>query len=86
MLRIRFVAPLALLAGCASTPHLDAAFGDAVRAAVASQVADPAAVRNTRPVNGVDAGAARGAQERYERSYKEPQQQLATPSAMVTER
>jgi uncharacterized lipoprotein YajG len=72
-----------LLPGCASTPHADASFGDAVRAAVAAQVADPAAAANTSPVSGLDGRAARAAQERYERSYKQPQQEMAVPSAIV---
>jgi type IV pilus biogenesis protein CpaD/CtpE len=71
------------LAGCASTPRADASFGDAVRAAVASQVANPEAVRNTSPVSGVDGRAARAAQERYEHSYKQPQQEMTAPSGMV---
>jgi type IV pilus biogenesis protein CpaD/CtpE len=81
----RLAALLALLwlAGCASTPRADATFGDSVRAALASQVANPAALRNTDPVSGIDGRAARAAQERYERSYKQPQQDLAPPSGMV---
>jgi hypothetical protein len=80
------VAPmLALLAGCSSAPRFEAGFGDSVRAAVAAQVANPAAVQNTDPVNGLEGRAARGAQERYEHSYKQ-QKELARPAAIVTTR
>ena len=59
-----------LLSACATTPHADARFGQSVRATFASQVAQPAAVRNADPVTGVDGRAALGAQERYERSFE----------------
>ena len=59
-----------LLSGCAATtPQNDVRFGQSVRATLASQVADPAAVRNTKPVNGIDGRAARAALQRYEHSF-----------------
>ena len=62
-----------LAAGCvAPSPHVDRQFGQAVRAAVAQQTADPAAVRNTNPVSGMDGPAARAAQGKYEASFATP--------------
>ena len=64
---------LATLAGCAATsPAYDSGFGSAVRASVAYQVVDPAAVANTNPVVGIDANAALGAQLQYEKSFASP--------------
>ena len=55
-LRVLTPAALALLlsACAATTPQADARFGQSVRATLASQVAQPAAVRNANPVSGVD--------------------------------
>lgn len=62
-----------LLPACAATtPYWDGRFGDSVRATMAAQVADPAAVRNTDPVKGIDGRAARAANDRYERSFAQP--------------
>ncbi len=67
------------LAGCApTTPQWDSNFGNSVRASVAAQVADPAAVNNTRSVNGIDGTAARATQKAYERSFLTPA--TASPS------
>lgn len=71
------VARLALLAavlgGCAPVaPHYESSFGNAVRAAVAAQVADPLAVRNPNPVAGLDGRSAQAAQQQYEASFKTP--------------
>ncbi|MES2297144.1 MAG: hypothetical protein V4582_08880 [Pseudomonadota bacterium] len=61
------------LAGCAgTTPHWDAHFGQALRQAQASQIANAGAPANLDPVAGIDGQAARAAQERYERSFREP--------------
>ncbi|MFB9244896.1 hypothetical protein IV454_09235 [Massilia antarctica] len=60
------------LGGCSSTPRWDARFGQAVRSALAAQVIDPAAVRNTRPVTGLDGKTAAAAQERYQHSAEAP--------------
>jgi starvation-inducible outer membrane lipoprotein len=58
-----------LLSACSTTPKADAHFGQSVRATLLSQVANPAAVRNDTPVNGMDGRAARAAQEQYEKSF-----------------
>lgn len=84
---IRLLTPAVLallLSACAvSAPQADARFGQSVRATLAWQVAQPAAVRNANPVNGVDGQAARGAQERYERSFAKPEAPPAPPSVVV---
>jgi type IV pilus biogenesis protein CpaD/CtpE len=76
-LRIRIqlgaLAALALSGCAATTPNWDRQFGNAVRATLASQVADPAAARNTNPVSGIDGRAARASQEHYARSFAQPQ-------------
>lgn len=84
-LRIRHFAllPVLLLAACASTPRWDSQAGDAVRATLAAQVANPAAAQNSDPVNGIDGRAAKAAQERYEHSYKNAQEQTGAGSAMI---
>jgi outer membrane murein-binding lipoprotein Lpp len=70
-----------MLAGCVSpTPRFDNHFGDSVRANLAAQVANPAAAANPDPVQGVDGRAARGAQERYEKSFT---QQEGPPPSLV---
>jgi hypothetical protein len=77
-LSLRFAAaalPALLLAACASsssTPALDAQFGNSVRAAIAAQLVDPAAVNNANPVAGLDGTAARNAQEKYQNSFVKP--------------
>ena len=70
-IRLLIVAALALLLqGCVTTASQnDALFGQSVRATLASQVANPAAARNTTPVNGIDGRAARAALQRYEHSF-----------------
>jgi hypothetical protein len=63
----------AALAGCMPVaPTWQANFGNSVRATVASQIADPAAARNSNPVAGLDGRAAEGAQTRYEHSFSTP--------------
>jgi type IV pilus biogenesis protein CpaD/CtpE len=72
-IRILAIAALALLlSACATTPQNDARFGQSLRATLASQVVDPAAVRNTRPVTGLDGRAAGGALTQYEHSFDAP--------------
>jgi hypothetical protein len=62
-----------LLTACvATTPGLDRSFGNAVRAAVAAQVIDPGAVRNTNAPPGIDGRAALAAQRRYQHSFGAP--------------
>jgi hypothetical protein len=50
-----------------------------VHANLAAQVLDPAAAVNTNPAAGVDGAAARAAQERYQRSFKEPDNNDSQP-------
>jgi type IV pilus biogenesis protein CpaD/CtpE len=70
-----------LLHGCvASAPRFDSRFGDSVRANLAAQVANPAAAANPDPASGIDGRAARGAQERYEKSFAQPE---PAPAALV---
>jgi hypothetical protein len=61
-----------LLSACATTPQADARFGQSVRAAVSSQIAQPTAVRNADPVHGLDGRAAHAGQQRYEHSFEAP--------------
>lgn len=70
-----------VLGGCASSPAIDATFGQSVRGSVAAQVYNPAAAANTSPVLGLDAHAALGAQQQYQKSFTEPP---ARAAAMVT--
>jgi type IV pilus biogenesis protein CpaD/CtpE len=64
---------LAGLSACApSTPQFDRHFGETVRAALASQVLDPAAAANRDPVAGIDGRSATAALERYRKSFAEP--------------
>jgi type IV pilus biogenesis protein CpaD/CtpE len=61
----------ATLAGCSSTPRFNDNFGTAVRSNLSAQVINPAAAANANPAVGVDGTAARAAQERYQRSFKD---------------
>jgi type IV pilus biogenesis protein CpaD/CtpE len=70
-----------LLSACSTTPHSDARFGESVRAAVAAQIAQPAAARNPNPVMVMDGRAARTAQEHYERSFG--QGEAAAPASLT---
>ncbi|MDP2441011.1 hypothetical protein [Rhodoferax sp.] len=63
----------ALLTACAATtPALDANFGNAVRQARSDQTLNPTASANRDPVLGIDGRAAASAQERYQESFKAP--------------
>ena len=76
------VALLAIATGCASkTPHWDRTFGNSVRASMASQVIDPAAVRNANPVAGLDGDAAEAAHGRYVQGFRVP---VAPEAAMIS--
>ncbi len=67
-------------AGCSSmpalfpspTPVLDAAFGNAVRAALTAQTLDPQAGLNTDPIRDIDGESAKNAIDRYQNSFKQP--------------
>lgn len=61
----------AMLQGCSSTPRFSDHFGAALRTNLSAQVINPAAAANADPAFGVDGAAARAAQERYQRSFKE---------------
>ena len=63
-----------LLTGCASTttPYMDSRFGESVKAARALQTVNPGASRNTDPVAGVDARAAKSAMDQYHKSFETP--------------
>lgn len=77
----RFLILLASLTATAcvqTTPRWDAQFGNAVRAAIASQTIDPGAAANRDPVLGADSTAALGAQRRYEQSYAQPESKAPT--------
>lgn len=68
--RLRPVSSIALatllLAGCVqTTPRWDAAFGVALRAALAAQQADPAAARRPDSGAGLEGDAARAIHQRY---------------------
>jgi len=52
-----------------TTPQWDRQFGSGTRTALAQQIADPAARRNADPVAGMNGQAARGAYERYQRTF-----------------
>ena len=68
---------LALLCGCAALqppmPPLSP-LGDATRATLAMQVLDPDTSRARHPVTGMDGRSAAAAQQRYQKSFSEPQQ------------
>ena len=62
------------LQGCAhTTPEWDRQFGLATRANLAVQVLDPAASANRNPATGIDGQAAKGAHDRYQRSFAQPE-------------
>ncbi|USX14751.1 hypothetical protein NHH88_02850 [Oxalobacteraceae bacterium OTU3CAMAD1] len=52
-----------------TTPQWDKQFGSSTRTAMAQQIIDPQARRNTDPVAGMDGKAAQGAHERYQRTF-----------------
>lgn len=67
------IGAMSLLAGCASTtPVADSHFGEAVRAARASQTLNPQASANRDPVKGIDGRSAASAMDRYHDSFRAP--------------
>ena len=73
--KLALTALVLLLSACASnTPNWDTTFGDAVRTSVAHQTLDPDAAQNTNPVKGVDGVAAQNTMERYQDSFKQPEE------------
>lgn len=73
------MAALLALTACSTTPRLDRNFGNSVRAAVAAQTIDPAAVRNQDPVHGMDGRAALASQQRYVQSFQGKGQSAPAP-------
>ena len=65
-------AVLAMLAGCSTTPHYDAHFGDAVRQAKIAMTIDPNASARSEPATGIDGRSAAEAIARYQDSFKAP--------------
>ncbi|GAB3466497.1 hypothetical protein GCM10027321_32630 [Massilia terrae] len=65
------LALLALLAGCAATPHYDQHFGEAVRRARVAMAIHRGAP-SADPAAGIDGQAAREAVTRYQDSFKTP--------------
>lgn len=62
-----------VLGGCAEAPtRTDQMFGDAVRAATASQIIDPDASRNLTPPAGMEGAAAKSTIDRYQKSFEAP--------------
>ncbi|MYM23082.1 hypothetical protein GTP46_10535 [Duganella sp. FT135W] len=71
-----------VLSACASTtPQWDARFGIDTRMALAQQVLQPAAGRNTDPVMGMDGRSARAAYERYQKAGSEQPQTMMNNGA-----
>ena len=56
----------------ASTPQLDASFGESVRQVRAVQTVDPQAGRKAGPVAGIDGDVGRSVIDEYQKSFKEP--------------
>ena len=65
-------APDAFDAFFATSPRLDAQFGDAVNASKAQQTLNPDASRNRKVVAGIDGKAGEEAMVRYRESFKSP--------------
>lgn len=66
-------AGLSTTACVSTTPRWDRQYGQSVHGAITSQTIDPAAAANRNPVVGIDGNAALGAQQRYERSFAQPE-------------
>ncbi|MCC6070677.1 hypothetical protein ACFSQU_01090 [Massilia sp. GCM10020059] len=80
---LSLLALAATLAACAeTTPRWDSTFGNSVRSTFAAQVINPAAVRNSNPVVGVDGRAAMAAQKKYE-SGEGAQEPASPPTPMM---
>lgn len=57
-----------------TTPDTDARLGESVNMMKAQQTINPDASRNTNPVTGMDGHAARGAMDKYRKSFGEAKQ------------
>ena len=65
-----------LATGCVQrAPFLESQMGQSLSLIKAQQVINPNASSNADPVAGLDAKAAKSAQDRYEQSFKAPQPQ-----------
>jgi hypothetical protein len=72
MNKLTCCAVLAALAGCATSPHYDAHFGDAVREARSAMTINPNPPPSPDQAAGIDGQAAREAMTRYHDSFKAP--------------
>lgn len=81
-LRVVAVAGIVSLAGCVATttPETDSRFGESMSLIKAQQTLNPAASNNTDPVMGIDGRAAKGAMDRYRKSFSEEPKEGASPS------
>lgn len=72
--RVAFMSGMALLAtGCAQrAPYLESQMGQSLSMLKAQQTINPDASSNTDPVAGIDAKAAKSAQDRYQQSFRTP--------------
>ncbi|VXC18801.1 DUF3613 domain-containing protein [Massilia sp. 9I] len=78
---LSFLLLAACLPGCMhTTPEWDRQFGNATRANLAVQVLDPSAAANRQSATGVDGRAAKGAYERYQKSFAQPE---SAPAPLV---
>jgi len=65
-----------LAAGCVQrAPYLESQMGNSISMIKAQQLIDPAASSNADPVAGIDARAAKSAQDRYQQSFRVVQPQ-----------
>ena len=78
-------ATLAALSGCSTTPRFNRHFGTSVHANLSAQVLDPLGAANANPTVGIDGAAARATQERYQRSFKEPDSNADQPMVGSTQ-
>lgn len=81
-LRLLVIAGIVSLTGCVATttPDTDSRFGESMSLIKAQQTLNPAASSNTDPVMGIDGRAAKGAMDRYRKSFSEEPKEGASPS------
>jgi len=73
------IVALLLLQGCTTAPRFEKDFGKSVRANLAAQTIDPRRAANPNPATGIDGPAALAAQQRYQRSFAQPESAANTP-------
>lgn len=67
------------LAGCmAPAPYIDAHLGEAATDMRNAQIMNPGASKNMAAPNGMDGQAAKAAYDRYQKSFKAPEQNANT--------